>query len=154
MNEDLLNEAEYSQPLSTALQVALVNLFAKWGINPDLAMGHSSGELAAAYASGRLTMAEACKSSYVRGAVTQTQTRNGGMAVVGLEPAKVTPYLVPGVQIACINSAKNVTISGDKEAVEKIVVAIAAEHPSVFVRALKVDRAYHSCKSVLLFTCG
>jgi acyl transferase domain-containing protein len=144
-----LNDAEYSQPLSTALQIALVNLFAEWGIEPDLAMGHSSGELAAAYASGRLTMAEACKCSYVRGSVTQTQTRDGGMAVVGLKPEEVTPYLVPGVQIACVNSSKNVTISGDRRAVEEVQAAIAAQEPNAFLRALKVDRAYHSCKSAV-----
>lgn len=58
---------EYSQPLSTALQIALVQLLKSFGIAPKAVVGHSSGEIAAAYAIGALSLESACKASYFRG---------------------------------------------------------------------------------------
>ena len=58
----------------------------------------------------------------------------------------VTPYLRRGVVIACENSPSSVTLSGDKKALNSVVVKISSEKPEVFVRHLKVDMAYHSCK--------
>ena len=58
----------------------------------------------------------------------------------------VTPYLSRGVVIACENSPSSVTLSGDKKALNSVVVKITAEKPEVFVRHLKVDMAYHSRK--------
>ena len=57
-----------------------------------------------------------------------------------------TPYLSRGVVIACENSPSSVTLSGDKKALNSVVVKITAEQPEVFVRHLKVDMAYHSRK--------
>ena len=57
--ESCINQAWLSQPCCTAVQVALVDLLSSWGIQPDVVCGHSSGEIAAAYAAGVLTANEA-----------------------------------------------------------------------------------------------
>lgn len=69
-----INEAEFSQPLCTALQIALVETFRAVGVEADAVVGHSSGEIAGAYAAGALTAAEAIAIAFLRGAVTKKQT--------------------------------------------------------------------------------
>ncbi|KAH8802447.1 putative polyketide synthase [Xylogone sp. PMI_703] len=140
----LLGKAEYSQPVCTALQVALVDLLATWGITASAVVGHSSGEIGAAYAAGVLTSAEAVITAYYRGYVCKLAQKPGGMAAVGLGKEDIAKYLAPGVQIACENSISNVTISGDKEVLEGIISAIKEEMPHVLARKLQVEMAYHS----------
>ena len=106
--------------------------------------GHSSGEIAAAYAAGYLSMGEAIVIAYYRGRVMTKQTRQGAMAAIGLGANDVRKYLGEGVVVACENSPNSSTISGDKERVVEAVDAIQAELPDVLARLLKVDMAYHS----------
>lgn len=84
-----INLPEISHPVCTALQVALVDLLASWGIFPKYVTGHSSGEIAAAYCAGKLSREAAWKVSYFRGYVSSKQSAaNGAMMAVGLnEPA-------------------------------------------------------------------
>lgn len=146
--EELLKKAEYSQPLCIAIQVALTNFLAKCGVEPDAIVGHSGGETAGAYAAKALTAAEAILVAYYRGLVTKLQTRRGAMAAVGLGSEATAPYLADGVVVACENSPKGVTISGDEEAVEKTLKAIEASDSETFTRRLQVEMAYHSCKNI------
>ncbi|KAK5991611.1 Highly reducing polyketide synthase gloL [Cladobotryum mycophilum] len=143
-NHSILNKAEYSQPLCTAVQIALVSFLARCGITPSMVVGHSSGEIAAAYAAGAMTMSESILCSYFRGLAMTRQTRVGGMAAIGLSRAAVLPYLMDGVTVACENSSLSVTISGDIIALEQALDAIKAKEPDVFTRRLPVDQAYHS----------
>lgn len=147
---NLVNKAELSQPLSAAVQIALVNLLRDWGITAHAIVGHSSGEIAGAYAAGALTAAEAISCAYYRGFITKYQTRKGGMAAVSLGRDAVAPYLSEGVIIACENSPKSVTLSGDMDALEKAISAIKTSDPATFTRLLSVDMAYHSGKTVIL----
>jgi acyl transferase domain-containing protein len=62
-----ISEAEFSQPLCTTLQVALVDLLTFWGVTPRAVAGHSSGEIAAAYAVGAISKESAWKIAYWRG---------------------------------------------------------------------------------------
>ena len=141
-----INDAEYSQPLCTALQIALVNLLATWGIHPTAVVGHSSGEIAAAYASKAITAEAAIVIAYYRGEVTKNNTRLGAMAAVGLGRKGVSRFLVNGVVIACENSPKSVTLSGDKDQLHRVLEVLKQEQPNVFCRLLKVEMAYHSRK--------
>ena len=141
-----IHKAERSQPLCTAVQVALVNLLRSWGISPSAVVGHSSGELAAAYAAGAFTSDVAIKLAYYRGFVAKAQKRRGAMAAVGLGRDAVEAFLTPGVVVACVNSGSSVTISGDKQQVNDIVSTIKAQRPDVLVRKLRVEIAYHSRK--------
>jgi acyl transferase domain-containing protein len=139
-----LSKAEFSQPLCTAVQVALVNLIRSWGISPAAVVGHSSGEIAAAYAANSITTDEAIIIAYYRGQVTKNGVRNGGMAAVGMGRQAVMPYLVDGVLIACENSPNSVTLSGDEDALGQVLEHIKHSLADVFVRRLKVEMAYHS----------
>ena len=142
-----LAKAEFAQPLCTAIQIALVNLLASVGVKPASVVGHSSGEIAAAYAAEALTAAEAIIIAYYRGQVTKSQTRLGGMAAIGLGKSEVTDYLKSQVVIACENSPESVTISGDADQVDAIVAEIKSDHPDILARRLRVEMAYHSGKT-------
>lgn len=142
-----LSSAELSQPLCTAIQVGLVDALHKVGVDSDAVVGHSSGEIAGAYASGAITGEEAITAAYYRGLVAAKQTKQGAMAAVGLGWDEVKPYLLgqPGVlTVACDNSPRSVTLSGDRDAVEAAVAKIKADDPDVLARLLQVDKAYHS----------
>ncbi|KAH8592110.1 putative polyketide synthase [Bisporella sp. PMI_857] len=143
-DEPTVRKAEYSQPICTALQVALVDLLASYGVQPSAVVGHSSGEIAAAYAAGALTAREAIITAFYRGYVCRKPLSAGGMAAIGLGRADVTPYLSQGVRIACENSASSVTISGDLDRLEEVMTIIKGEFPNALVRKLQVEMAYHS----------
>ncbi|PYH39460.1 ketoacyl-synt-domain-containing protein [Aspergillus neoniger CBS 115656] len=139
-----LTKSEYSQPLVTAVQVALVNLLRQWGIRPDAVVGHSSGEIAAAYASRAITAGEAITIAYYRGYLTKGYPRPGGMATIGLGYKEVARYLTQGIVIACENSPQSITLSGDLGVLEKACEAIKRDNPGCFVRRLNVEMGYHS----------
>lgn len=88
---DLVRKAEFSQPLCTAVQVALINFLKKSGITPN-AVGHSSGEIACAYAAGALTVREAILCAYYQGLTTKKQVRKGAMAAVDLGHHNVSSF--------------------------------------------------------------
>ncbi|KAK4118948.1 hypothetical protein N657DRAFT_694068 [Parathielavia appendiculata] len=138
-----LDRAEISQPLCTAVQIALVDVLSAIGVEAAATVGHSSGEIAAAYAAGALTAAEAICTAWRRGAITTTQSRKGVMAAIGMGVADVKPFLVPNVTVACDNSPKSVTLSGDASEVGDVVSRIQKARPDVLARMLKVDKAYH-----------
>ncbi|KAL7934027.1 putative polyketide synthase [Trichoderma chlorosporum] len=146
-----INDAELAQPFCTAIQVALVDLLAAWGVHPDVVCGHSSGEIAAAYAGGSLTASDALKVAYHRGKSVyylklKKGTKQGGMLAAGLSEADAQKYLskysAQTVCVACINSPTSVTLSGDAEAIDEI--ASKLEEDGVFNRRLAVPVAYHS----------
>ena len=108
-------------------------------------MGHSSGEIAAAYAAGHISLEYAIAAAYYRGYVTKScDSSDGAMAAVGLSAAEVSPFLRPGVCIACENSPRSTTISGDREVLAEVLASLKAQIPDVFARLLKVEMAYHS----------
>ncbi|KAL2060534.1 hypothetical protein VTL71DRAFT_9175 [Oculimacula yallundae] len=137
-------ESEYSLPCSTAVQIGIVNVLRGWSVSPDAVVGHSSGEIAGAYAVGALTAEEAIIVAYFRGKIPKSMgtPKQGNMAALGLSARDVERFLVPGVVVSCENSQKNTTISGDKCEVEAIVDRVKQE--GFFARLLTVDRAYHS----------
>ncbi|KAJ4346503.1 uncharacterized protein N0V89_010432 [Didymosphaeria variabile] len=139
-----INDAELSQPLCTALQIGLVNLLAGWGVHPSAVVGHSSGEIAAAYASKAISAESAIAIAYYRGMVTKTKSRTGVMAAVGLGRKEMAGVLVEGVVIACENSPKSVTLSGDADKLDEVIKSLKQEQPDVFCRLLRVEMAYHS----------
>lgn len=130
------------------MQIAVVNLLRRWNINPVSVIGHSSGEIAAAYACGALTMDEAIVVAYLRGlAFTKQPIRPGGMAAVGLGREAVTPYLCGDAVIACENSPQSVTLAGDVEGINKVMARVKEDSPDIFARRLKVEMAFHSRES-------
>lgn len=141
-----VHEAEFSQPLCTAVQIGLVDLLAHWGIRPVVTVGHSSGEIAASYAAGLVSAKEAITAAYYRGKVTKDVKQGGAMLAVGLGAEAVEPYLTPfagNVVVACHNSPSGVTLSGDETALQDLKAKFDAE--SIFARPVKTNgKAYHS----------
>ena len=152
-DKTILAKSEFSQPICTALQIALVDFLAAWQVTPTAVIGHSSGEIAAAYAAGALSMREAVIIAFYRGYVCSKPQKRGAMAAVGLGRADVQPYLIPGVRIACENSGKSVTLSGDVQPLEESVAAMKEDHPDTLVRKLQVEVAYHSRKCAIDIRC-
>lgn len=149
--ESKVDEAFISQPLCTALQIALVNLLHSWGIQPRMVVGHSSGEIAAAYTAGMLSLESAITVAYYRGKLSselspKNGSPKGGMLAAGLSAEDVQVYiesLTSGkATIACINSPKSVTLSGDASAIDELHFKL--EEKGLFSRKLKVNVAYHS----------
>ncbi|CAG8097448.1 unnamed protein product [Penicillium olsonii] len=143
-SESRIHEAEFSQPLCVALQIGIVKILTSWGICPSSVVGHSSGEIVAAYAARAISMRTAIILAYYRGKVAKSLEGLGTMVAVGLSPDEVLPYLTPGVVVACHNSPHSVTLSGDKESVNEAVTKIKAASSDTLCRQLPVQTAYHS----------
>ncbi|KAF5501052.1 Reducing polyketide synthase DEP5 [Colletotrichum siamense] len=142
--ESRIMKSEYALPCSTAIQIGLLAVLRSWGVIPNVVTGHSSGEIAAAFAAGAITADEAIIVAYFRGYVlnrTRTQ-HSGAMAVIGVGSKDISERLLPGVVIACENSHVNTTISGDACAVEAMVTKFKAG--GIFAKLLDVDLAFHS----------
>lgn len=157
MDELLLDESKsrvhqswFAQPASTAIQIALVDLLGSIGIQPQTVLGHSSGEIAAAYAGGVLSQAAAILISYHRSFVSKfghrTTSSKGAMLAVGLSEEKVSAYIGrlghDDVCVACVNSPASTTVSGNEASIN--VLHNKLQSLSVFSRKLNVDTAYHS----------
>jgi NADPH:quinone reductase-like Zn-dependent oxidoreductase/acyl transferase domain-containing protein len=148
-----LDYPQYSQPLCTILQIALVQLLRDWGISPNSVVGHSSGEIAAAYAIGSISMHSALKIAYYRGVVSQklrqTRRRKEAMMSVGLSQHDVQKFIREALQdendyltIGCVNSPSNVTLSGYRDTIKALHGTM--QQAGIFARILNVDTAYHS----------
>lgn len=143
-----INEVTRAQPACTAIQIALIDLLASWGITPSAVIGHSSGEIAAAYAAGLLSSAEAISIAYYRGYVVGKLSVKGTMMAVGLgqeeAQAEIERNSLTGkVVVACINSPESVTLSGDADGIDAFYSAMGSS--DVLRRKLLTDgRAYHS----------
>lgn len=143
---------EYSQVLCTVLQIALVDLLRSLGVHPVAVVGHSSGEIAAAYTVGALSHQSACRVAYWRGIVVGNMGRADSaesMMVVGLMPSSIPDCLRRAdlldrntIHIACINSPTNVTLSGDSEDMESLRTLLDSD--GISARVIKTGVAYHS----------
>lgn len=150
-----VNNPGLGQPLTTVVQLALVDMLAALGITPAAVVGHSSGEVAAAYAAKILSFEDAVCVSYFRGKLTQEMIVNkrgtkGAMLAVGISAMAMEQYMNELSQedseklcIACFNGPTSVTMSGDEEAIDNL--ADLLEDASVFHRKLRTNgAAYHS----------
>lgn len=146
-----LGEAAIAQPLCTAVQIVLIDLIRAADIKLRAVVGHSSGEIGAAYAAGFLSAEDAIRVAYYRGLYAKLagspSGEPGAMMAVGtsFEDAKEFCQLddfVGRIQIAARNSSTSMTLSGDLDAIEEAMEVFQAE--GKFARQLKVDTAYHS----------
>ena len=147
-----ITEAALSQPLCTAVQVVLIDLLRSAGITFTAVVGHSSGEIAAAYAAGFVTASDAIRIAYYRGlfaymAGNETNGQKGAMMAAGTswEDAQQlvnSPTFRGRLAVAAHNSPASVTLSGDADAVLQAKKQFDEEKK--FARLLKVDTAYHS----------
>ena len=141
-----LHITSIAQPSIIALQIALMELWKSWGVNPDAVVGHSVGEVTAAYAAGILSLDDALRVIYHRGrCMERAGSLAGKMLAVGLSPEDVQPY-VKGhegrIHVGAINSPESVTLSGDSGPIEEVERKLANDN--IFFRMLKTGYAFHS----------
>jgi 4-hydroxyphenylalkanoate synthase len=141
-DQGLLDSTEFAQPALFAIEAALFTLLRSWGLSPDFVMGHSVGELAAAYVTGVLSLADAAMLVAARGRLMQGLRAGGAMVSVGASEDVVMPLLREGVAIAAINAPGSVVISGAQPTVTAIAHSLAQQGRRV--RPLAVSHAFHS----------
>ncbi|KAH1492661.1 hypothetical protein KXX52_004018 [Aspergillus fumigatus] len=148
-NASRISEAAISQPLCTAVQIILVDMLSSAGVCFHAVVGHSSGEIGAAYAAGRITASEAIRIAYYRGVYAKLSGngRQGAMMAAGLSPREArelceSPQFRGRLSVAACNSVASVTLSGDADAINRAKVEL--DEKKIFARSLTVDTAYHS----------
>ncbi|KOT90111.1 hypothetical protein ADK70_17685 [Streptomyces rimosus subsp. pseudoverticillatus] len=139
-----LDRTEIAQPLMFALQVALTAVLRGQGIEPVAVLGHSVGEIAAAQVAGALSLPDAARVIAARGRAQAATAGTGRMAALTLPRAQVRELLAqyPQVEVACVNTARDVTVAGPARDVEALVAHCAARDVAGVL--LDLDHAFHS----------
>lgn len=137
---ELLQDTEFAQPALFALEVGLASLWQSWGVLPDAVMGHSVGEITAAYVAGALSLSDAATVVAARGRLMARLPRGGVMVAVAAGEADVIPLLEEGVSIAAVNGPNAVVISGGQAAVDAMIDRL----PGRPTHRLAVSHAFHS----------
>lgn len=140
-----LDNTAYTQPAIFALEYALYELWKSWAIQPDIVMGHSLGEYAAACAAGIMTWEEGLKIVAQRAKLMQTLPQDGTMVAVFAEAAQIKEALAKQsstVTIAAVNGKQHFVLSGRKAEVEAVVAIL--ERQGIKTKFLKVSHGFHS----------
>ncbi len=140
-----INDTEFAQPAIFAIQVGLFELYKSWGIHPDIVVGHSVGEIAAAYAAGALTFEDAVKTIFHRGRTMSVVDSDGAMLAVSMPADEANRFVAAWegkICLAAVNGPTSVTLSGHTSVLDEAEKLLAAE--GKFVRKLQVNYAFHS----------
>ncbi|GIV95381.1 MAG: polyketide synthase [Herpetosiphonaceae bacterium] len=141
-----LNDTDVTQPAIFAIQVALAALWRSWGIEPDVVVGHSLGEVAAAYVAGALSLEDAVRVVVHRSRLMRRVAGQGRTAVVDLPIDQAQLILAMNeryLSVAGSNSPSSTVLSGDPEKLEQALEFL--ERRGIFCRMLKdIDIAFHS----------
>ena len=153
--QDELDEVQLAQPAIFMIQCALAELFKTWGVYPDCVVGHSSGEVAAAYACGALSLADATRLVYHRATLQQRVAGSGRMLAIGLDRPGVEelldgldiPFRLDGdrpvqVEIACENAPANTVICGREDDLQPVMEEL--DRRSLQNRLIPGNIAFHS----------
>ena len=140
-----VSDTKIAQPAIMAIQIALTELWKSWGVTPEGCVGHSIGEVAAAYAVGSLTLEQAVEVIYHRSRGQHQATDKGKMLAVGLPLVKVKAAIADfedRISIAAINGPNMVALSGDVEPLETIAATL--DKKDIFYKFLRVNVPFHS----------
>ena len=153
--QEELDEVQLAQPAIFMIQCALAELFKTWGVYPDCVVGHSSGEVAAAYACGALSLADATRLVFHRATLQQRVAGSGRMLAIGLDRPGVEELLdgldisfcLDGdrpaqVEIACENAPANTVVCGREDDLQPVMAAL--DRRSLQNRLIPGNIAFHS----------
>ncbi|HEY0449069.1 acyltransferase domain-containing protein, partial [Actinophytocola sp.] len=135
---DGLADTGWAQPALFAVEVALFRLVESFGVRPDVVIGHSIGELAAAQVAGVLSLDDACAVVSARARLMAALPPGGAMVAVRASEADVAPFLGPDVSVAAVNSPDGVVLSGREEAVLAVADLFGKK------TRLRTSHAFHS----------
>ncbi|WP_205873317.1 type I polyketide synthase [Mycobacterium camsae] len=138
-------ETQCLQPAMFAVQVALVDLWRSWGVHPGAVLGHSMGEIAAAYVSGALSLSDALRVICTRARIQEKADASGGMMYVALPAAEARELCLrqpDELWVAAVNSPRSTTLSGRRAALQ--AVATELDDRGVYTKLLQVNCACHS----------
>ena len=140
-----IGQTEKAQPANFLIQVALVEHLSQFGIVPAAVMGHSVGEIAAAYVCGALSLTDALTIAFHRSRLQATTAGSGGMLAVGLssdEAGRRIARFDGRICVAAVNGSAAVTLAGDAGALDTLHGELTGE--GIFARRLNVEVPYHS----------
>ncbi len=139
------DRVEIIQPVLFSIGVALAALWRSWGVEPDMVIGHSMGEVAAAYVAGALNLEDAVRVICRRSRLMSRVSGAGGMAVIELTAQEATEWLTgweSKLSVAAHNSPRSTVVSGDTQALDSLLCRL--DQAEIFCRRVKVDVAGHS----------
>lgn len=139
-----VTRTEIAQPANFLVQVGLTAELARDGVHPAAVVGHSVGEVSAAYVTGMLSLDDAVTVSYHRSRLQATRAGSGGMLAAGLSEAEALEWISGrgDVCVAAINSPSGVTLAGSHAAIAELSEQLGNE--GIFARELRVEVPYHS----------
>lgn len=138
-----VHESHVVQPALFAVQIGLAALWKSYGVEPGAVLGHSGGEIAAAYVAGILELGEAVRLSVRRGKIMASAIgRTAAVALSSEDALKEIESCGGRVSIAAVNSPTATTLSGDAEPLDALIESL--DRRGIFARALRVKCAAHS----------
>ncbi|MBC1262515.1 SDR family NAD(P)-dependent oxidoreductase [Synechococcus sp. BSF8S] len=141
---EILADTAYAQPIIFAFGYALSRLWSSWGINPDVLIGHSVGEILAAHIAGVFNLSDACSIVSSRSQLMASLPSGGGMSAFLVSPERLNSFLEvePYLTIAAYNGPTNTVVAGPSACLERM--SAAARAAGIEVKALTVSHAFHT----------